>query len=75
MKIHITEQNIQIVPEQGIKGSDVMVNLVWANTSISGYVMRNSAGIILGNSEAFRTSLCIFAPQLASMHWHAVGTK
>jgi len=27
-----------------------MVNLVWANTYISGYILHNSVGIVLGNS-------------------------
>jgi len=33
---------MHIVPKQGIKGLDIMVNLVRANTYISGYVMHNS---------------------------------
>ena len=38
---------MQIVFKQGIKGPDTMVNLVWANAYISGYVKHNSAGIIV----------------------------
>jgi len=42
MKIHITEKTIHIVTQQGIKGPNAMVTLVWANTDISGYyVMHN----------------------------------
>ena len=52
-----------------------MANLVWANTNISGYVMHNSIGIVICNTYALHTGLRAFAPQLASLHWHAIGTK
>ena len=52
-----------------------MANLVWANTYISGYVMHNSVGVIVCSTQALHTSMCVFAPQLASIHWHAIGTK
>jgi len=52
-----------------------MANLVWANTYISGYVMQNSVGIVVCSMQALHTSLRTFAPQLASIHWHAIGTK
>jgi len=42
-------QSKQIVSKQGIKGPDITVNLVWANTYISGYVMHNSVGIVVDN--------------------------
>ena len=42
-----------------------MANLVWASTHISGYVMRNSIGIVMCNTEALHTGLRVFAPQLA----------
>jgi len=35
--------------KQGIKGPDIIVNLVWANSFISGYIMHNSAGTVVGN--------------------------
>jgi len=41
---------MQIFYKQGIKGPDIMVNLVWANAYISGYVMHNLVGIVVGNS-------------------------
>jgi len=59
---------IQIVSKHDIRDPDIMVNLVWANTYISGHAMHNSVGIVAGNSWALYTSLCIFAPQLASIH-------
>jgi len=31
----------QIVSKQGIKGADIMVNLMWVNTYVSWYVMYN----------------------------------
>ena len=42
MKIHRVEKTIQIVSKQGISGPVIfiMVNLMWANTYISGYVMQ-----------------------------------
>jgi len=52
-----------------------MVNLVWANTYISEYVMHNLIGIIAGSAYALHTSVCLFAPQLARIYWHAIGTK
>ena len=52
-----------------------MANLVWANTYISGYAMHKSVGIIVCSAQALHTCLCVFAPQLASIHWHAIGTK
>jgi len=39
-----------------------MVNLVLANTYISGYVMHNLVGIIVCSAYALHTSLCVFAP-------------
>jgi len=35
--------------EQGIKGPDIMANFFWTNTYISGYVMHNTVGIVVGN--------------------------
>jgi len=58
-----------------IKGPDTMANLVWANTCISGYVTQYSAGIFIRSTQAQHAGLCIFAPQLARIHWHAIGTK
>jgi len=52
-----------------------MANLVWANTNISGYVMHNSIGIVIRNTQALHTGLREFAPQLTSIQWHAIGTK
>ena len=52
-----------------------MANLVCANTYISGYVMHNSIGIVICSTEALHTSLRVFAPQLASIHLYAIGTK
>ena len=67
---------MQIVSKQGIKGPDIMVNLVWAITYISEYVMHiNLVAITVSNSQAVHASLCVFAPQLASMHWHGIGVK
>jgi len=68
-------KSIQIVSQEGIKGPDTMANLVWANTYVSGYVMNDSVDIIIGSTYALHTSLGVFAPQLASIHWHAIGTK
>jgi len=39
-----------IVLKQGVKGTVRMINLVWANTYIPGYVMHKSVGIVVGNS-------------------------
>jgi len=36
---------IQIVSKQGIKCPDTVVNLVWVNTNISGYLMHNLVDI------------------------------
>jgi len=69
------KKSIQIVSQQGNKCPDTIVNLVWANTYISRYVMRDSVGIAIRSMQALHTGLCVFAPQLASMHWHAIGTK
>jgi len=52
-----------------------MANLVWANTNISRYVMHNSIGIVICSMSALHTGLRVFAPQMASIHWHAIGTK
>jgi len=59
---------------QDIKDPVTMAYLVWANTYISRYVMHNSLGIIVRNTKALHTSLGVFASQLASIHWHSVGT-
>jgi len=40
-----------------------MVNLVWANAYISGYVWHKSIGIIVGNSYAFHTVVCVYLLQ------------
>jgi len=48
MKIHIVEQNHIDVSKPSIKGPNIMFNLVWANTYISGYVMHNAVGIVVG---------------------------
>jgi len=66
--------SIQIVSQQGIRSADTMVHLVLPNAYISGYVMHDSVGIIL-HMWVVHTSRCVFAPQLASIHWHAIGTK
>jgi len=44
------KKSIQIVSQQGIKGADILANLVWAKTDISGYVMHNSVGSIIPNT-------------------------
>jgi len=41
---------IQTVSKQGIKGADIVVNLVWVNTYVSGCIMHSSVGIVVGNS-------------------------
>ena len=66
---------LQIVGKQGIKGPDVIVNVVWVKMYIYGYVMHNSLSIVAGNSQALHTSLGIFVPKLASIQWHAIGTE
>jgi len=50
MKMRSVKKTIQIVSQQGIKGPNTMVNLVWANTYISGYVMHGSVDIIVRNT-------------------------
>jgi len=40
------KKTIQVVSQHGIKDSDTMANLVWANTNIYGYVMHNSIDIV-----------------------------
>ena len=57
-----------------------MVDLVWANTYISGYVIHNSVGIVNMLYAARKrfihdTGLCVFAPQLANIYWHAIDTN
>jgi len=41
------KKSIQIVSQQGIKCPDTMVDLLWANAYISGYVMHNSLGTVI----------------------------
>ena len=62
------KKSIQIVSQHGIKGPDTMANLGWAKTNIYVYVLHNSV-------LALHTGLCVFAPQVASVHWHEIGTK
>jgi len=50
MKMRSVSKTIQIVSRQGIKGPDTTVNLVLANTYISGYVMHDSVGITVRNT-------------------------
>jgi len=38
---------MQVVSQRSIKGPDTMVNLVWANANISGYVMHNLLSIVV----------------------------
>jgi len=72
-----------MVSQQGIEGPDTMANLMWANIYISGYVMHNSVDIVMRSTNALHTSLCarkrfilvVFAPQMASIQWHAIGTE
>ena len=52
-----------------------MANLVGPNSYISGYAMHNSEGIIICSTYALHTSLLVFAPPLARIYWHGMGTK
>jgi len=44
------KKTIEIVSQQGIKDPYTMVNLVWANAYISGYVMHDSVFTIVCNA-------------------------
>jgi len=72
---HHIKKSIQIVSEQGIKGPDTMANLVWANTFLGKYVNAYLGRHCYTQHVSTYIGLCIFALQLASMHWHAIGTK
>jgi len=41
---------------------------------ISGYAMHNSEGFIVCSPDVLHTSLCVFAPPLARIYWHGIGT-
>jgi len=41
---------MDIVCKQGIKGHDIMVNLIWANSYITVYVMHNAVDIVSDNA-------------------------
>jgi len=45
------------------------------NPCVLGDVEQVSISIVISNAEVFNTTLCQLAPQLAGIHWHAVGTK
>jgi len=65
---YIKNQYKLFLIKASIKGPDTMGNPVWVRTYLlSGYVMYNSVGIVVRNTQVFHTSLCVFAPQLASM--------
>jgi len=61
------KKSIQFFSQQGVKNPDTMANLTWANTYISGIVMReawdcNSGGIVIRSTLALHTGLCVFDP-------------
>jgi len=66
------KKSIQIASQHSIKCLDTMFDLVSANTSISRYVMYHSEGIVIRSTQALHTGLRVFAPQLASVHWHGM---
>jgi len=45
------DKGIQLASNQGIKCPDKMGNLMWANTSVPGYVIQNSVSIKVKHSH------------------------
>ena len=58
---NLDKQGLTAILKQGIKGPDIMVNLVWVNTYISEYLMHNSVGIVVGqgHKNAVTHSHCV----------------
>jgi len=52
--MHIIEQVLQIVSNQGVECPDKIGKLMWANAYVPWDVRQNTINIVIGNPEATR---------------------
>jgi len=71
--MHIVEKSHTNIFNQGIECPNEIGNLMWAYTYVPCGVMQNSIGNLADNAETFNARLYVSAPQLSSIHWHAVS--
>jgi len=65
VRCSLLDKEIKVVSNPGLKCPDKMENMMWMNTSIPVGVLQNLIGVVIGNTKALNTRLCVLAPQLA----------